>query len=227
MVLAGKIFKVVEPLDLNTIAAKLKGYRVEEDFSEESHKFQLITEIQDLAMRTGELRGLFSKDQVIHVRQRGEMVPILKTVEALFTFAPYKDQLYLTILEKKWRANNIANALSEILFITVGRIVEAKIPPEVLRSYHDENPEGTKVVFFSDVDIPNIDKLSLYGPSLANTTLYTDYLSHGVIWYIVIVSKRHGYTVGITRNSIVTVFNNIDPNDLLAYVAEEILPMIR
>jgi len=131
------------------------------------------------------------------------------------------------VLEKKWRANSIANALSEILFITVGRIVEVEIPPEVLRSYHDENSEGTKVVFFSDVDAPNVEKLSLYGSSLANTPLYVDYLSRGKIWYIVIASRRYGYTVGITRNGIVTIFNNVEPGAFLTYIMEEVFPLIQ
>jgi hypothetical protein len=226
MVLAGKIFKLKEKTDLNYIAAKLKGFKREESFTEDKNQFKLITEIQDLSLRTNLLYGVFSQDKVIYIFHQGDRIPIPKTIEAPFTFTPYKDHVLLTILERKWQANNIANTLSEIIFITSGHITEAKIASETLKKYHEQNPEGTKIIFFDEVDIPNINKLSLYGPSLANTSLYNDYLTHGNIWYIVVTSKKYGHIVGLTRNGVVTIFNEVDPSEFLNYVTEEIFPLI-
>lgn len=226
MVLAGKVFKVREKVDLDAVAAKLEGYREEEPYTEEDREFKLVTEVQDIVLRKNILQGVYAQDKIIHLRHHGEVVPTPKTIEAPFTFTLDRDRVLLTVLEKKWNANSIANQLSEIIFVTAGHIVEARIPSETLRRYHEENPEGTKVIFFDEVDIPNIKKLSLYGPSLADTGLYSDYLKHGNIWYAVITSKHYGHIVGITRNGIVTIFNRLDPPDFLAYVAEEIYPLI-
>ena len=73
--------------------------------------------------------------------------------------------------------------------------------------------------------MPNISKLSLYGSGLLNTALYNEYSSHGNIWYIVMTSKS-GNIVGITRNSVVTVFNNIEQKSYLNYVINEVSQLI-
>lgn len=129
-------------------------------------------------------------------------------------------------MERKFVANNIANRISEILFSTSGYITEVKIAPEVFRKFHEQNPEDTKVIFFDNVDIPNISKLSLYGSELLNTALYNDYCSHGNIWYIV-ATKKSGNTVGITRRGIVTVFSNIEKEGYINFVANEVFPLIQ
>ena len=227
MVSAGKVFKLHEELDLSTAATKLNGYRKEEPFREEQASFNLITEVHGLAIREdGSLSGVFSRDTVFHVMHHGNLIPVPKTLEAPFLFTKRGDNLLLFIVEKKERANNVANLLSEILFITTGSIVEARIDPNVLKTFHERNIEGTKVVFFEDVDIPNINKLSLYGSSLSNTSLYLDYLSHGKIWYAVMTSKKYGYIIGLTRTAIVTIFGNIGLPEFMTYVTDEIFPLI-
>ncbi|MEM3736612.1 MAG: hypothetical protein QXJ75_00755 [Candidatus Bathyarchaeia archaeon] len=226
MVLAGKIFKVREKIDLDAVAAKLKNYREEESYTEGDKEFRLVTEFRDLSLRRNVLEGLYAQDKIVHIRHHGELVPVPKTIEAQFAFTYERGLLLLTVLEKKWNANNIANRLSEIIFATTGYIVEARIPQEALQRYHEGNPDGTKVIFFDEVDIPNVKKLSLYGPSLADTGLYSEYLKHGSIWYIVITSKRYGHIVGITRDGIVTIFNRLDPSGFFSYVAEEIYPLV-
>ncbi|MFH0897217.1 MAG: hypothetical protein V1850_04120 [Candidatus Bathyarchaeota archaeon] len=124
-------------------------------------------------------------------------------------------------------SNNIANKLSEALFITSGYVSEARIAPDTLRNFHEQNPSNTKIIFFDDVDIPNISKFSLYGSELLNTALYNDYCSRGKIWYIVVTSKRGGNVVGITRNGVVTIFNNIDRNGYINYIISEAFPLIQ
>jgi hypothetical protein len=49
-----------------------------------------------------------------------------------------------------------------------------------LKGFHPRNPEDTKIAFFDNIDIPNVDKLSLYGPDPMNTSLFEDYGSHGM-----------------------------------------------
>ena len=226
MVIAGKIFRLREFIPLKTIATKLVDYKVEEVVEEPPGKFNLITEIINLDLVGNRVRGVYCKDILIKISRRGERVPIVKTIEAPFTFTKINDQILLTIIGKKNLANMIANEMSKILFLSVGGIVEARISPETLRQFHEANPEGTKVIFFDNVDIPNIDKLSLYGPDLRNTMLYSEYLSHGDIWYIVFTSRKHGIIVGLTRNCVVTVFSRIDEYSFFNFVEEEVFPLI-
>jgi len=222
MVVAGKVFKLSEAQAIADVASKLEGHRVEEDFEEGDSKFGLVTEVTSLLLKDNILRGVYSHDYVIHVFHRGKVVPIPRTVEAVFSFSEFMGTTFLTVVEKKRLANFVANKLSEILFEKMGNIVEARISPESLKAFHLKNPEDTKITFFDNVDIPNINKLSLYGPDLINTSLFEDYGKHGDLWYVVARSKEYGYVVGVTRDASVTIFNSADKEKYLEYVAKEI-----
>ena len=228
MVVAGKVFRLSEPIPLDEIASRLDGYRVVESYEEGDYKFTLVTEIAGLLPKPEEnmLRGVYSHDYITHVFHRGKVAPLPRTVEALFSFSQVENATFLTVVEKKRLANFIANKLSEIIFDRVGGIVEARIPPETLREFHLKNPEDTKITFFDNVDIPNVNKLSLYGPDLVNTSLFEDYCKHGDLWYIVARSREYGYVVGITRDASVTIFNLTDKEKYLEFVTKEVYPLI-
>jgi hypothetical protein len=226
MVVAGKIFRLSEPLSVAEIASRLEDYRTEEEYEEGDYKFTLLTEVVGLLPKENMLKGVYSHDYVIHVFHRGKVAPLPRTVEALFSFAQQGNTIFLTIVEKKRMANLIANKLSEILFEKVGGVLEARISPETLKEFHLKNPEDTKIAFFDNVDIPNVNKLSLYGPDLINSSLFEDYGKHGDLWYVVARSREFGYVVGITREASVTVFNLADKEKYLEYVAKALYPLI-
>ena len=226
MVVAGKVFRLSEALPIEELASRLQGYRTEEEYEEGEYRFKLVTEIVGLTTKNSNLRGVYSHDYIIHVFHRGKVIPLPRTIEAVFSFTELKDKTLLTIVEKKRLANFIANKMSEIIFGKAGLIVEVRIPPETLRDFHLKNPEDTKITFFDNVDIPNINKLSLYGPDLINTTLFEDYCKHGDLWYIVTRAKKYGYVVGITRDSSVTVFNLTDKEKYLEFIEKEVCPLV-
>ncbi|MBO3757656.1 MAG: hypothetical protein QXS21_00765 [Thermoproteota archaeon] len=134
--------------------------------------------------------------------------------------------LFLIVAEKKQVANSVANLFSNILFLTVGGIVNAEISPEVLAKYQKQNSSSTKVIFFDGLNLPNLEKISLYGPSLSDTNLYADYMERGKIWYTVLTSAKNNYVVGITRDCVVTIFNKVGVEDLFAFIEEEVLQLV-
>jgi len=226
MVVAGKIFRLAESTPLPELATKLGGYGREEPYEEGDYKFTLVTEIMKLLPRENAVAGIYFHDYVLHVFHRGKVVPLPRTVEALFSFAQQEKQLFLTVVEKKRLANFIANKLSGLLYGKTGQIVETRIAPETLRSFHVKNPEDTKITFFDNVDIPNVDKLSLYGPDLIGTMLFEEYCKHGDLWYVVARSREYGYVVGVTRDASVIIFNLTDKNKYLEYITKEIYTLI-
>ena len=226
MVVAGKIFKLAESLLMDEVAAKLDHYRTEKLYEESDYNFTLITEVTALLPKENALTGIYSHDYVMHVFHRGKTAPLPRTIEALFSFSDMEGTVFLTVVEKKRVANFVANKLSEVLFHRVGAVVEARIPPETLREFHLKNPEDTKITFFDNVDIPNVNKLSLYGADLVNAQLFEEYLKHGDLWYVVARSKETGYVVGVTRDASVTIFNLTDRNKYTEYVNKEIYPVL-
>ncbi|HUV98091.1 MAG TPA: hypothetical protein VMW14_01140 [Candidatus Paceibacterota bacterium] len=226
MVIAGKVFKLIAPQSLEEFAPKLENYRLQQDYEEGDYRFALITEVASLSSTGNAVSGIYSQDHIIHVFHRGKTIPVPRTVEAVFSFRVFNGKTLLTVVEKKRIANFIANKISAALFEKVGNIVEAQIPPETLQSFHLRNPEDTKITFFDNIDIPNVDKLSLYGPDLVGTTLFEEYSQHGDVWYIVARAREYGYVVGITRDASVTIFNLADKEKYLEYVAKEIYPLV-
>ncbi|HVC27547.1 MAG TPA: hypothetical protein VND40_05245 [Nitrososphaerales archaeon] len=225
MALAAKVFVVAEERNLPLVASKLKDFKLEQEVRIEGDSFSLLSEITDLDISKESLEGTFAFDTVFQVKQHGKIVPIVRTYEAPFMFDLFGNSLFLSIFDKKSRANNIANEMSKALFMSLGQIVEGRIQPETLKRFHEESIES-KIIFFDDIDLPNISKLSLYGEGLGSTNLYNDYLTHGKIWYAVVKSQKYGYVVGVTRNCVVTVFSRTELPDFKRYVRQEILPLI-
>lgn len=233
MVLVAKIFEVKEHLDMSTAARKLKHFREEEPRQVGGKEVALTTEVVDLKMEAGALRGVFSKDFVLSRYYKRGLVETVVTEEVPFIFRSREGRVFLIVLApskargvKKLLTNYVANRLSEILFIKTGAIVEARINHETLKTLHESNPRATKLIWFDNVDIPDIGKLALAGSGLADTNLYHEYLKHGQIWYVVFEVQRRGMTVGITRNCVVTLFTRVEVEEFLGYIVEEVLPLI-
>ena len=212
-------------MSLPDISKALEGHRVEEEYTEGDLKLELLTEVANLTLAEDTLTGLYSFDYVAHHYHRGKVSPSPVTKEVLFAWTMHDDRDYLIVVDKKALANSVANRLSQIIWGEIGVIVEARILPETLKKFHLENPEGTKVVFFENMDIPNLNKLSLYGPDVVDTGLFKEYTQRGDPWYILTKSKKFGHTIGLVRDGSVTIFNTVDQGQYLNYVREEVVPM--
>jgi len=233
VVLVAKIFEVREPLELGVIARKLKDFGEEEPYEREGKREKLTTEILDLKLEGDSLVGVFSRDFVLSRYYKRGLVETLVTEEVPFQIKRSKGRTFLVVLApskargvKKLLTDYVANKLSEILFIKTGAIVETKITHETLKELHESNPRATKLIWFDEVDIPNVGKLALAGSALADTKLYRDYLEHGKIWYVVFGIQKRGLVVGMTRNCVVTLFSGIEQREFVDYVLDEVLPLI-
>jgi hypothetical protein len=222
---AGKVFVSTEYMSLQDISVSLQGYRVVEDYKEDDFELELITEVANVSLIDETLTALYSYDFVTHNYHRGKIAPSPVTKEVLWAATVYQDRNYFTVVDKKALANNVANRLSEIIFGEMGVIVEARILPETLKKFHLENSENTRVIFFENMDIPNLNKISLYGPDVVDTRLFKEYTAMGDPWYVLTKSRKFGHTVGLVRDGSITIFNTVDQGQYLSYVMEEVVPM--
>ena len=234
MVLPAKIFEIKEKADMGFILQKLRDFREEAPYETESgESINLVTEILDLRFEGGTISGVFAKDFVGTRFYKRRLVETLVTEEAPFWIRPFDDRIFLIVLApstargvKRLLTGNVANTLSRILFIKRGAIVETRIPHETLREMHESNPQATKLIWFDQVDIPGVEKLCLAGSDIADTELYQEYLKHGKIWYVVFEVQKYGLVLGITRNSVVTLFSKSTIADFVKYIQDEILKLI-
>jgi hypothetical protein len=234
LVLPVKVFEIKEEAEPVFLAQKLKNFREEESYQMEAEgSVDLVTEILDLKMEGNSVSGILSQDFIGTRFYKREIVEAPLTEEAPFWIRPFNDRTFLIVLApsvargvKKLLTGHVANKLSKVLFIRTGAIVESRIPNETLRELHESNPAATKLIWFDDVDIPGVEKLCLAGSDVADTELYRDYLEHGKIWYVVFAVQKRGIVVGITRNSVVTLFSKSTIDEFIKYIQEDLLTLI-
>ncbi len=234
MVLPAKIFEIKEEADLGLMLQKLKDFREEEVYQEgDEETVTLATEILDLKMKEDAVSGVFSMDFIRRRYYRRKLVEAPVTEEAPFWIKRFGERTFMIVLApsvargvKKLLTSHVANRLSKVLFIKPRTIVEVRIPHKTLTELHESNPQGTKLIWFDEVDLPGVEKLCLAGSDLADTTLYHDYLEHGKIWYVVFEAQKRGIVVGITRNCVVTLFSKSTINELIDYILEDLLTLI-
>jgi hypothetical protein len=234
MVLPAKIFEIKEETNFGLTTQKLKDFHEEENYeTNEGKTFTLKTEILDLTLKENLISGVFSADFMHSNYYRRQLAESPVTEEATFWITRFQNRTFLIVVApsvargvKKLLSSHIANKLSKILFITPRAILETKIPHETLRTLHESNPQATRLIWFDQVDIPGVDKLCLAGSDLADTQLYQDYLAHGQIWYVVFEAQKRGLTMGITRNSVVTLFSKSTKDELINYIREDLLLLI-
>ncbi|MDK2464485.1 MAG: hypothetical protein QI223_06920 [Candidatus Korarchaeota archaeon] len=226
MVLVGKIFRVEGDMAPELAAEKLRGWRVERSVAHGGEEFTLRTQVDVKTVREAEVWGELYEEYLVPLFGReGVRYEVSARVIPFIMFWTDSGPMLL-ILAKRPKANAAASLLSNALLLGSGGIVEAKISHETLRELHESNPEAAKVVYFDQVDLPNIRKLSLFGEALADTNLYQEYLKHGKIWYVVFEDREWGLTVGVTRNCVVTVFTATEVENFVRYVMERIVPLV-
>jgi hypothetical protein len=234
MVLPAKIFEIQEETNLGLVIQKLKDFREEENYEKsDGETVTLITEILDLDLKDNLVSGVFSADFMRTRYYRRKLVESPVTEEAQFWITRFQNRNFLIVVApsvargvKKLLTNHVANKLSKILFITSKTIVETKILNETLKELHESNPQATRLIWFDQIDIPGVEKLCLAGSDLADTQLYQDYLKHGQIWYVVFEAQKRGLTMGITRNSVVTLFSKSTKDELIDYIREDMLTLV-
>lgn len=234
MVLPAKIFEIKEEVNFGLIIQKLKDFHEEESYERnDGETVNLITEILDINLKENLISGIFSTDFIRTRYYRRKLVETPVTEEAQFWITRFEQRTFLIVVApsvargvKKLLTSHVANKLSRILFITSRSIVEVRIPHELLRELHESNPQATRLIWFDQIDIPGVEKLCLAGSDLADTQLYQDYLKHGQIWYVVFEAQKRGLTMGITRNSVVTLFSKSTKEELFTQIREDLLKLI-
>jgi len=234
MVLPAKIFEIQEEINFGLMIQKLKDFREEENYEKsDGETVTLVSEILDLNLKENLISGVFSADFMRARYYRRKLVESPVTEEAPFWVTRFQNRNFLVVLApsvargvKKLLTNHVANKLSKVLFITSRAILETKILHETLKELHESNPQATRLIWFDQIDIPGVEKLCLAGSDLVDTQLYQDYLIHGQIWYVVFEAQKRGLTMGITRNSVVTLFSKSSKEGLINYIQEDMLTLI-
>jgi len=223
-----------EEADVGLIVGKLKDFRQEELYETQTgERINLVTEILDLKLDGDSVSGVFSKDFVRRRFYRRKLVETPITEESPFWIKPLQRRVFVIVSApsvargvKKLLTNYVANKLSNILFIIPHAIVEIQVSPATLKNLHESNPQATKLIWFDEVDIPGVDKLCLAGSDVTDTRLYSEYLEHGKIWYVVFEVQKRGIVVGIARNCVITLFSKSSAEEFIDYISEDLLTLI-
>jgi hypothetical protein len=221
---AGKLFIHVEDLDLDAAAESLSSWRESEVYETPDDRYDLLTNVEEVEHDGEELRGIFMYDDIATYTWRGVLSSIPYTKEAPFVFTKQEEKWYLIVMAPKAIANRTANILSTILHGEQGFIVEPMIRSDNFDDFQ-KGTDATKIMFFDEIETPNLDKATLYGGNVHQTDFFGNLVSVGRPWYVVGKTKQRGWTVGIVRDGAVVVFNTIDATSFVEFVKDKIIPM--
>ena len=224
MVQAAKVF-LLPPLAPEDIAKRIRGFSKLKRENLAGREIEIGSSILDLYSEDEKLIGTFEENFLLSLKYKDEVLRAPLTVRTPFIFSRGEGVTYLIVAARKNRANRIAGQLSSIISDEKGFIQEAWIPSEEFRKLYEGRMGTVKVIFFSDVRIPNVRKLSLYGEELASTSLYQEYLKLGRVWYVVF-EPEDGLVIGLTRNCAVTFFSRVSLEEAVAFMEREILPRV-
>jgi len=226
MPISAKIFLYREDLALEGIAEALKGWREEETYEVPGDTYDLLANVENVEYDEEELHGIYMYDSVTVHTWRGAVRPTPFTTEAPFVFTEQEGQRFVIIMAPKSVANRVANRLSTIIHDEQGTIVEPMIRTDSFDDFQ-AGTDATKIMLFDDIDIPNMDKGTLYGDNVQQTDFYGNFVAHGRPWYMVSKTKQRGWTVGIVRDGTIVVFNTVDGEAFVEFLKEKIFPMTR
>ena len=224
MPISAKIFFYQEDLALEEIAKTLKAWSEEESYEiPGGDSYDLLSNVEEIEYDE-ELHGIYMYDSVaVHV-WRGVPRATPFTTEAPFVFTEQEGQRFVIVMAPKGVANRVANRLSTIIHGSQGTIVEPTIRTDSFDEFQADT-EATKIMLFDDIDLPNINKGTLYGDNVQQTDLYGNFVAHGRPWYMVSKTKQRGWTVGIVRDGTIVVFNTVERESFVEFLKEKIFPM--
>lgn len=221
---AGKLFLYRESLTLPQIHDALEGWEetwVEDPLLDTTLRRNIT--LDDVHSDT--LNGIFIEDGLQKNAFRGVMQAMPYTIESGFSFFLVDGAPYCVILAKKGIANNVANRLSLILHDERGAITLPVLNISAFMELYEAG-EGTKIALFDNMDIPNMNKGTLYGTNVIQTDMYGRFVNSGDPWYIVFKDKLTDYTVGLVRDGTVCIFSTVDSLGFLDYVKSDIVPLV-
>lgn len=222
---SGKVFVYRETKTLEEIKVALEGYEEEIDYEDPDLDVTLKSNITRLELDQ-DLVGLYQTDSVDHKIFRGRESIQPYTTEAPFLITEYEGKLYLIVLIRKAIANKVANTISLILHEELGAMTEPRINPERLREFCEKS-EAIKVLLFDEIDIPNLDKTTLYGLNVVQTDMYGKFVDSGLFRYTVMkMSTAEAFTVGLVRDGTVVIFTSVDSSQFIEFIKDKILPLI-
>ena len=221
---AAKIFLYQEDLALEEIAKALKTWREEEVYEVPGDNYDLLANVENVEYDEDELYGIYMYDAVAVHTWRGAARATPFTTDAPFIFTEQEGQRFVIVMAPKSVSNRVANRLSTIIHGEQGTIVEPMIRTDNFNEFQ-AGTDATKIMLFDDIDLPNVDKGTLYGDNVQQTDLYGNFVAHGRPWYMVSKTKQRGWTVGIVRDGTIVVFNTVDKEAFVEFLKEKIMPM--
>ena len=221
----GKVFLISTTEELEDLKNKLEGWSATDKYVDGDFTIDLLEDVSDLSIASvGSLQlfGVYSYDYVMRNTHRGRVVHTPITQTCPFNFGKVDGKLWLLVLAKKNIADRAAVKLGEICNIDVRT---ASIYSREMNHYLKLN-DKTKVVLFSDLDIPGVKGSTLYGDELVQTSLFRELVGRGIPKWVVTESDIKGYTVGISGDGSVIIFNTVTNTDYVGFIEDEILPLI-
>ncbi len=221
----GKLYLYTPEYEPSEMVKKLEGYNKETIEMYCTENIALGTRIINVEVSHERVMGFYEKDAVEIKQYRGVDRATPYTKSAKFIFFMEEENPYLVVLGNKGLADTIANELSILLHEQTGYILEPILNLRGIRELY-ERGEATKVIFFDDVEIPNLDKATIYGTNLIQTDFYGRFIDVGNPWWVIYKHRSTEMVVGIHKKALICIFSTCTEAEYLEYITENVVPLV-
>jgi hypothetical protein len=188
--------------------------------------FRLKTSFENLKSEGDQASGDVVHDIVITIPYRDTFQHVRTTMEGSFVFdLESKMRPHLFIFGKE--QDTISGVLDTALFGGDRGIAFTSIAPPKILQFTKSHAAKILWASFKGLNIPNLNKSSLWGPDLATTQDYDRYCAHGQNHYVMIELKGQHWVVAIGSDGKAIMYSKVSQADFLEFLKTEVVPILK
>ena len=226
------LYTILSDVTLEEMHSTLENAGFEEHREVYGETFTLRNFISELHWGTGReaLWGTLAFEILQPIRQIDGRPTFVKAgSQVRFSVFPGAMSSYLLTFSNRRRAERTAIRINHILTEDEEEpdlVFNCRIPTAAIEEFLLNHPHIKKMSGWRDLNIPGINKSSLYGPDLDQSEQTQLYDEHGRKRYIMVELPAARMTVRISEQGIITFYRNITNPDALAWIRREIIPLL-
>ena len=188
--------------------------------------FRLKTSFESVKSDGDQASGNVVHDIVITIPYRDTVQHVRTTTEGIFVFdmeSKMRPHLFIFGGEQ----DTISGVLDTAIFGGDRGIAFTSISPAKILQFTKAHAAKILWASFKGLNIPNLNKSSLWGPDLATTQDYERYCAHGQNHYVMIELKGQHWVVAIGSDGKAIMYSKVDQADFLQFLKSEVVPILK
>jgi len=228
MVQSARLYRLESSASFEELYQKLKKADVVEKRVIGKEIFNLKTIVKDISWESEKklLGGTLLFEALQPLPQIDDTIkffPVVSKIDFVFVVSSQ----YFIPFGNKFESENAAVKMNSILFAGKNLILKYFIPTNVVENFLQQNPCVVKRCTWKDLRIPGVDKASLGGPNIMQSTDPQRYDGLGLKKYVMIELQENGWVIGLSDIGSIIFFTMVERQKAIEFIRRRILPLIQ